>query len=357
MAAFREGTVIEILESSQKLMRAEVEVDGARIEAAGFPGMLGPLETGNRVVVNTTGIDLHLGTGGVGFILWNLDGPRSLEPGTGHIMKMRYTPWQTEVAAVEASESAHHTALEGVRSINGMPVVVCGLHSQIAGAAAGIRQRAPQALIAYVMTDGGALPLAWSRLVRSLQEAGLIDVTCTIGHAFGGDLEAVNVFSGLAATRVVGGAQVAIVATGPGVTGTGTALGFSAIEQGQGLDAAAGLGGRPIACLRVSFSDERARHRGISHHTITALTLASHAPTTVVVPELPSEQSAALWTQLQRHDIGDRHEIVVADGGPGVGLLNEKGIEVASMGRSLRDAPEGVLAAAAAGAVAAEDIV
>ena len=44
---------------------------------------------------------------------------------------------------------------------------------------------------------------------------------------------------------------------GPGVVGTGTLLGHTALEQGQILDAANALGGRSIVCLRISFADER----------------------------------------------------------------------------------------------------
>jgi hypothetical protein len=354
MAAFREGRVITVIERSDRIVRAEIEIGRDHVEAVGFPSMLGPLEPGNRVVANTTGVELELGTGGVAFLLWNLDGPESLEPGPGHIMKVRYTPWQTEVPAVEAPESIHHDSLATVSSIDGMPVVACGLHSQIAGVAAGIKERRPGTVVGYVMTDGGALPLPWSRLVRSLQQEGLIDFTCTVGHAFGGDLEAVNVFSGLAAARVVGGADVTIVAMGPGLAGTSTQLGFSGIEQGQVLDAVTALHGRAVACLRVSFADTRPRHRGISHHTITALTIAAQTPATVAVPDLPEGHSKTLWDQLRSCGISERHVMASAEGGPGMRLLQEKDVDVVSMGRPMADAPEGVLAAAAAGVVAAE---
>jgi Protein of unknown function (DUF3866) len=353
MGTFREGTVVSIVESLPQLVRAQVEMDSGTIAAVGFPSMIGPVRSGDRVVVNTTALELGLGTGGEGFLLWNLDGAGSLDRGPGHIIKMRYTPWQTEVASVEAPESSHHSSLEKIISIEGMPVIACGLHSQIAGVAAGIREKLPEAVIAYVMTDAGSLPLAWSNLVRTLQSEGFIDVTCTVGHAFGGDLEAVNVFSGLAAARVVGRADVAIVAMGPGVVGTDTVLGFSGIEQGQVLDAAAALHGKPVASLRVSFSDQRPRHYGVSHHTVTALTVASRSRATVVVPDLPPEQSEMLWAQLRSHGLADRHRLVGAGGDGGLRLLEEAGVDVRSMGRPMKDEREAILAAAAAGAIAA----
>jgi hypothetical protein len=356
MAAFLEGTVVRILSLTGSLVRVEAELASGRIEAVGFPFMLGPIEPGDRVVINTTGLELELGTGGDGFLLWNLDGAGTVQRGEGHIVKMRHTPWQTEVAAVEAQESPHHPAMEKATSIEGTPVVACGLHSQIAGVAAGIRERRPRARIGYVMTDGGALPLAWSQLVAALQREGLIDSTCTVGHAFGGELEAVNVFSGLVAARVIGKADAIIVGMGPGVTGTDTALGFSAIEQGQILNAVAALDGRPIATLRVSMADQRARHKGLSHHTVTSLTIACQTRVTVAMPQLEEEPSQLLWEQLRSSGVCQRHSMVVADGRPGLEELRAIGLEVRSMGRTSSESPEGFLAAAAAGALAADAI-
>ena len=353
MAVFREAVVSAVIQSHADLVRvrATTTEDNDEMEAVGFPRMLGPVGRGDRVIVNTTGIELSLGTGGVGFILWNLDGPGAPPPGPGHVVKLRYTPWQTEVLAAEAPESPHHAVLTAADSIDEMPVVACSLHSQVAGVAAGMRQKMPSATIGYLMTDGAALPLAWSRLVRDLSASGLVDVTCTIGHAFGGQLEAVNVFSGLVALRRAAKCDMVIAAMGPGVVGTATALGFSGMEQGQILDAAGALGGRAIACVRLSFSDPRARHRGLSHHTLTALRVAAQRRATVVMPHLPPAQATLVEGAVG--EVARAHEVVEADGGPGVGLLKASGIEVTSMGRPLATIPELFLAAAAAGSVAA----
>lgn len=356
MAAFRTGKVTRVIEQRADLVRVAVSLPAGEIEAAGFPGMLGRVSAGDRVVVNTTGLDLELGTGGEGFLLWNLDGPETVEPGRGHIVKMRYTPWQTEVMAAEEPESAHHDVLRTARDISGMPVVACGLHSQIGAVAAGIRAADPEARIGYLMTDGAALPLAWSSSVRRLREEGLIDVTCTAGHAFGGDLEAVNVFSGLIALRHAGRVDAAIVAMGPGVVGTATPLGFTAMEQGQILDAAGSLGGMGVAALRISFVDLRERHVGVSHHSLTALTVAATQRCMVAVPELPPQQAEAIEAQLAEVGIAARHEIVVVDAGPGLRELGRRGIRPSSMGRSIDDVPELFAAAAAAGALAARSM-
>jgi hypothetical protein len=72
------------------------------------------------------------------------------------------------------------------------------------------------------MTDGGALPIAFSRSVAGLCGAGWLAATVTVGQAFGGDLEAVNLHTGLLAAAHVLHADVAIVAQGPGNLGTGS---------------------------------------------------------------------------------------------------------------------------------------
>lgn len=354
MPAFREAKIVEITDARQDLIRARVAISSEEVDAVGFPSMLGPLAAGDRVVVNTTGIELGLGTGGIAFILWNLDGEAPAPKLDGHIMKVRYTPWQTEVVTAESPESPHHDALKDVESIDGMPVVACTLHSQVAAVAAGIKAERPDATVGYLMTDGACLPIAWSDLVRDLKDAGLIDVTCTSGHAFGGDLEAVTIFSGLAALKVVGRCDVVIAGMGPGVVGTGTTLGHTAIELGHLLDAASALGGVPIACVRISYADKRERHHGVSHHTLTALRLATHRAVTVVLPELPVDYALAIAKQVHEAGIDDNHQVVSADGEPGLSLLRDKGIEPLSMGRTMGQVRELFLAAAAAGRVAAQ---
>ena len=356
MGAFRTGRVVALLEERPDIVRFDLQLDSSDdgpVEVVGFPAQLGPVAAGDRVVVNTTGIELGLDTGGVAFALWNLDGSGVMEPGEGHIVKLRYTPWQTEVLATEAPESPHHEALKDVVSVDGMPVVACGLHSQLAAACAGIKAARPDARIGYLMTDSAALPLAWSRLVAQLRGAELLDVTCTAGHAFGGDLEAVNVFSGLAALRVVGKVDVTIAVSGPGVVGTDTTLGFSAIEQGQVLDAVTAMDGRAIGALRISFTDLRSRHVGVSHHTLTALTVAARERCLVAVPLLPDDRMEMVMRSLTDAGVADRHELRVVDGGPGLRLLADRGLRPSSMGRTLDETPELFVAAAAAGILAA----
>ena len=185
-------------------------------------------------------------------------------------------------------------------------------------------------------------------------ERNLVDATITCGHAFGGDFEAVSVYSALAVARTVAHADAAVVAMGPGIVGTNTRLGFSGMEVGTILDAACALGGVAIACLRVSFADERPRHYGLSHHTATALRLATRERVLVAVPELhDAEQAARLAADLHDAGIDRRHELVDVDAPDALELLARHDLRVQSMGRPAEDDPALFQAAAAAGALAA----
>jgi hypothetical protein len=235
-----------------------------------------------------------------------------------------------------------------------MPVVAAALHSQVPAVAAAFKDRLPGARLAYVMTDGAGLPMAMSDLVAAMCDRNLLDATITCGHAFGGDFEAVSVYSALAVARTVAHADAAVVAMGPGIVGTNTRLGFSGMEVGTILDAAGALGGVAIACLRVSFADERPRHYGLSHHTATALRLATRERVLVAVPELhDAEQAARLAADLHAAGIDRRHELVVLDATDALALLARHQLRVQSMGRPAEDDPALFQAAAAAGALAA----
>ncbi len=353
MPSFRTGKVVRLLEERPGLQRVEVDLGDGPERAYALPQLTGPVSVGDRVVVNTTAVELGLGTGGWHVVHWDLARDEWHERGPGHVIKGRYTSIQSDVGSAEEDLES----LAEVDSIDGMPVVAAALHSQVPAVAAAFKDRLPGARLAYVMTDGAGLPLALSDLVAALCERGLLDATVTCGHAFGGDYEAVSVYSALAVARHAALADAAVVAMGPGIVGTNTRLGFSGMEVGTILDAAHALGGVPIACLRVSFADERPRHYGLSHHTATALRLATHERVLVAVPKLEEpEQAARLEADLDAAGISGRHELVEVDAPDVLELLAEHDLRVQSMGRPAHDDPALFQAAAAAGALAATHV-
>jgi len=344
----------------------EVALDGATCPAVAYAGMVPALAVGDEVLVNTTAVDLGLGTGGWHFVVAAVGGVSGCGGGgsggaggeressaPGHVMKLRYTPLQVRCLCAEAPESPHHAALRDARDIAGMTVVCGELHSQLApfaaalGALGGRRAR-----LVYVMTDGGALPAPFSHLLAELRERGLVAATVTAGHAFGGDIEAVNLYSGLLAARHVAAADIAFVGPGPGVVGTGTAFGTTALDQGLAVDAAATLGGRPVAALRIAFGDARPGHRGVSHHALTALGVVAHASAELAVPLLPPGPRSLVLEQLRAAPGMARHRVVEADGAPAARAMREMGLGVTSMGRDVDGEPALFQAAGAAAAVA-----
>jgi hypothetical protein len=267
-------------------------------------------------------------------------------------MKLRYTPHQVSVQTAEEEGSPHRAVMEAASELDGLPVVWVPLHSMVGPAVAGARAGGASR-VAYVMTDGAALPAGLSRSTAELREAGLVSTVITTGQAFGGDLEAVSVFSGLLAGRHVAEAEVLVVGDGPGNVGTGTAWGASDVESAMALNAVGILAGRPVAALRISFADLRDRHRGVSHHSITALSMVALVPVHVAVPALEEEdRRRMIWDSLRDARLEERHQLVETTGRPAIDLLAECGIEPQSMGRKVADDPEFFLAAGAAGVLA-----
>jgi hypothetical protein len=350
MPSFRSGKVTRLLVERPGLQRVEVDLGDGPERAYVLTQLTGTVAVGDRVVVNTTAVELGLGTGGWHVVHWNLERETWAERGPGHIIKGRYTSLQADVGSAEEMLEE----LAEVESIDGMPVVAAALHSQLPAAAVAFKQRAPDARLAYVMTDGAGLPLALSDLAFALRERGLIDATVTCGHAFGGDYEAVSIFSALAVAKHAGGADAAVVAMGPGIVGTNTRLGFTGMEVGSILDAAAALDGQPIACLRVSFADPRSRHVGLSHHTRTALRVACRERVTVAVPRLGGKEDDRLRADLVDAGIDRRHDLVEVISPDVLELLEQHGLNVVSMGRPAAEDPALFLAAGAAGELAAE---
>jgi hypothetical protein len=364
-------------------LELEVNVAGTTVAALAYPALTGAPEPGDRVLLNTSALDLGLGTGGYALVIAIPDRLPPDPAGPGHLVKARYTPLQACVLSADEQGSPYHDILREADDLGGMPVVIADLHSALPAILAGYyaarstdsgstdsgstdsgstdsgstdsgstdspSRELPK--VAYVMLDGGALPAWFSRTTAALTGAGWLAGTVTVGQAFGGDLEAVTLHSGLLAARHVLGAELAVVAQGPGNLGTGTRWGFSGVSAGEAINATAVLGGRPVASLRVSDADPRERHRGISHHSLTAYGRVALTRADVVVPDLPGEFGARVAAAAA--PLGDRHELVVVSVQGLTEVLRACPVPLSTMGRGLDGDLAYFLAAAAAGRHAA----
>ncbi len=336
--------------------------DGTAGRAVAYPDLVGRAEAGDRVLLGASAWERGLGTGG---FLTVIAFPDRLPPdrpdSPGHVIKARYMPHQTMVLGIDEQESDHHATLAESDSIGGMPVVCADLHSALPAIVAGIRMRRPDASVAYIMSDGGALPAPFSRTAAVLTEAGWIAGTITEGQAWGGQAEAVNTYSALLAAALVWKADIAIVSQGPGNLGTGTRWGFSGTSTGEALNAAGILGGRPIAALRASHGDPRERHIGISHHSVTAVGRVATVPTDVPVPcglETMGDDQFAVQVSRGLAELRSRDHLTLHDV-PVDGVedaLQSVPVTLSTMGRSLHDDPLPFITAAVAGIYAAEQI-
>jgi hypothetical protein len=350
---WRSGVVSGLRREWSGAVEVEVTVDGVAVMALAYPELTGRPQPGDRALLNTGALDLGLGTGGYALVVALPDRLPPDHDRPGHLIKARYTPLQATVLGADEQDSPHHEILRQADDLEGIPVVIADLHSALPAVLAAFRAEAgpsPRRAV-YVMLDGGALPAWFSRTVAGLREAGWLTATVTVGQAFGGDLEAVTLHSGLLAARHVLGADLVVVSQGPGNLGTGTRWGFSGVSAGEAVNAVAVLGGRPVASLRISDADPRERHRGISHHSLTSYGRVALARADVVLPDLAGDFGAQIAAVAA--PLAARHNLIRVSVAGLADVLRACPVPLSTMGRGLDEDPVYFLAAAAAGRHAA----
>lgn len=315
---------------------AEIELLEGPLAGETVPGVfyrhLGPPPlAGEEVAANTVGLEMGLGTGGVAVILPSLDGSVCAPANEDHFVKLPYTPLQFPALSPPQAEE-----------LSGRPVVVLSLHSHLAPACCAAAALKPGCRVAFLWQEGGALPVALSRIVRELKDKRLLHAVVSAGSCFGGDLEAPNVYAGLlAAAGGELGAELVLAGVGPGIVGTATAFGHGGMAAAIALNAASSLNAEPVLAPRLSSADLRERHRGLSHHTRAALR-AALASCRVAFPascEIPTE------------GLPDRHAYEFIDASA-AGSQERFGVTFKSMGRRYEEDPVFFDAAAAAVALA-----
>jgi uncharacterized protein DUF3866 len=300
----------------------EVEVDGKRRRAWADEVLLGEMREGDEVVVNVAALDLGLGSGGFDVVHVNLTrGLDGGETGDAHVMKLNYTSLQHPVDPVERPAVGDMDRQDP--KVTPLRVGVLPLHGHLAPAAWAAAQAAPDLRVGYVQTGGGALPGSLSRDVR---ERELLAGHITAAPAYGGEREALSTVGALDAAGELGW-DAALVGPGPGIIGSDTAYGHGGMAALDSAHAALSLGLPTLISPRLSASDPRERHRGLSHHTRSVLELLL-APVEVAIPEGDVEIEAAVAKAG-----GGRHRLRAAptdlDG------YAASGLPVSTMGRSI----------------------
>jgi len=317
-----------------------VEVEGERRPAWADMTLLGEMREGDEVVVNVAALDLALGSGGFDVVHVNLT--RGLTGGGGgdeHVLKLNYTSLQHAIEPVERP-----TGETAARST--VPVLVLPLHGHLAPAAWAAAQAAPGLRVGYVQTAGGALPGSLSRDVAELRERNLLCGHVTAGAAYGGEHEAIGAPGALDAAAHRLGWDAVLAGPGPGILGSATRLGHGGLAALDTAHAALALGMPTILSPRLSATDPRDRHRGVSHHTLTVLDFLL-VPVTVAAPEHPDAVRAL------KEACGDRHRLQVGDAD--LDGYAETGLPSRTMGRSLAEDSLFFMAPLAAGRILVAD--
>lgn len=328
MANYAKFSVIEILDARPELQKILLD-DGSR--AYNIIQNSGEVSIGDEVIVNTTAVDLNLGTGGWHFVLWNLNNDNLTTKASGHIMKLRYSALQFESGVAEEFEGYTQE-----NNINGAIVIATPLFSQVAPIVTLIKDKNPELKVAVLISDSASLPLAISDLMVELKDKKIIDTSITFGHAYGGDIEAINIFTALLSARHIAKADIIVVSMGPGIVGTNTEFGFTGIDVAYHLDTAKSLGATTIGVLRASSADPRERHRAISHQSLTTFSKATHERHLLALISDDS-LSTKMIEQLENLGIDKKHDVKEFNKCKIVDKMEKIGLNVSSMGRHARE--------------------
>jgi hypothetical protein len=328
----RRGTVVEVEPLT-------VEVEGERRRAWADPGLVGALEEGDEVVVNTEAVDLGLGSGGFDVVHANLTRGLASDGAAGsHVMKLNYTSLQHPVDPVEVpyeeGEAYERTAARP-------PVLVVHLHGHLAPAAWAASEAASGLRVGYVQTAGGALPGSMSQVVAELRDRGLLAGHITVAPCFGAEHEAISLVGALDAAAERLGWDAVIAGPGPGILGSSTRYGHGGMAALDTAHASLALGLPTVLAPRLSGADPRPRHRGVSHHTEAVLMLLL-APVRVAAPAGDDTAVEAI-----RAACVDRHS--VAEQPADLDGYGASGLPARTMGRELSEDPEFFAPALAAG--------
>jgi len=337
-----------------------VQVGDERRPAWADTGLVGEMADGDEVIVNTEAADLGLGSGGFDVVHVNLtrglSGPVSGE----HVMKLNYTSLQHSIDPVEVPESG---LPEDSESTPAPPVLVLPLHGHLAPSAWAAAQARPGLRIGYVQTAGGALPGGMSRDVAELRDRGLLAGHVTAGAAYGGEDEAVTTLGALDAAARRLGWEAILCGPGPGILGSATHYGHGGIAALDSAHAALALGLPTLVSPRLSASDPRQRHRGLSHHTERVLRLVLGS-VRVPVPEIdlagwPTGEEAGTVDMPSVLDAlhgacDDRHDVEVEP--VDLDAYAKSGLPTRTMGRTLDEDPLFFAAPLAAGRALADRV-
>ncbi|HVF78592.1 MAG TPA: DUF3866 family protein [Solirubrobacteraceae bacterium] len=295
MLRLRRARVLAVGPAEPMEQRLAIQIGEERRTAIADVGLVGASQPGDELIVNVEALELGLGSGGFDIVHVNLTrGLKGQGTPRAHVMKLNYTSLQHAVLPVEEGD-ADGTPLAPQLPLY-KPAAVIALHGQLAPLAWAFAQASGgEGRLGYIQTIGGALPGGHSCVVRDLRDDGLLRGHLTAGAAFGGaDGESITTAAALHHGMTELRWDAAVIGPGPGILGSGSALGHGGMHALDSLHTAIALGCNALLVPRMSSTDLRARHRGLSHHTRAVLDLLLAS----VVIAIPDDQ----WPADHRHE-------------------------------------------------------
>ncbi|WAM30622.1 DUF3866 family protein [Caldicellulosiruptor naganoensis] len=275
MFELKKGIVKRECEVTKGYQVVEVEYEDKDVSlAVNFLDINKKVTVGQEVLVNITARKLKLGSGGYDYIL-----PTNsfCNHSKGHIMKLRYTPLQFSVLT---EEEKNPELFNRIPNFNDLIIVVCELHSMLMPICLYLKECDRNIRISVIINDWGMLNAKLSHNLSFLKENHFVDYVISCQEAFNGDFECINEINSLIFSKSLD-AQVTIISPLPGIVGTGTKFGFSAYKAVNVIEDISRFGGKVVFPIRVSKSEERERHKFVSHHSLTIL---SYVNSSVEIP-------------------------------------------------------------------------
>ncbi|MFZ4452185.1 DUF3866 family protein [Salibacterium aidingense] len=287
--------VLSVLQKEEEFLK--LKTDGGAGRAILYLHCFPPVSEGEFVKVNTTAQSLDLGTGGWDFVTSTRHENYTVQ-GKGHIMKARYSPFQHSVFSIDDPEHPDHDIFEQPFSLHQAPVLLAELHSMLPVLLGAVSLHRPDFRIGVILSDESSLAAGLSDHMNEWKRKETIDVV-TVGQAFGGTAEAVTLINAMQWLITKRNADLLIISMGPGTVGTGTRFGFSGMALAEWANITGALDGMPVWIPRLSFSEKRQRHYGLSHHTITPLCYFTYAFSTLILPRLDKKKAWTLKEQAR----------------------------------------------------------
>lgn len=319
MLSLEKGKVIEIIYQDNKIQILNVENKNEFLieKSINYIEETGMCAVEDLVVINTIGNRLGLGTGGYNFVYLNLSNKsgegKVLDRNHGHIIKMKYTPGQIRVKAVE-ERIEYKNVFDVEPKLLPRPVVYAILHSMISPLVTTIKYIMPNAIISCVYTYGGAMNANNSFTLKRLRSSGLLNSVITTGECYGGDYEAINITTGIIFGLGKLNSDIIIVCCGPGVAGSSTYYGFSTFDFIGPIYIAKLLDLFPVLIPRISMADKRERHKGVSMQSLSILQTIDfpvHVP--VYKDNEDIEGFNYIYNQLSDNGIINKHKVQFID--------------------------------------------